>query len=53
MDIEKKIGEEIIFGKLLSLDDEKIEELEKISRLLKQVETSIKENIISKFSKRR
>ena len=53
MDNDKKIGEKFISGKIVSLDDEEIEKLEQMSNSLKQVETNIKENIISKFNKRR
>lgn len=53
MENDKKIGEKFISGKIVSLDDEEIEKLEQMSSSLKQVETNIKENIISKFNKRR
>lgn len=52
MDNDKKIGEKFISGKIVSLDDEEIEKLEQMSNSLKQVETNIKENIISKFNER-
>ena len=52
MDNNKKIGEKFISGKIVSLDDEEIEKLEQMSNSLKQVETNIKENIISKFNER-
>lgn len=53
MENDKKIGEKFISGKIVNLDDEEIEKLEQMSSSLKQVETNIKENIISKFNKRR
>lgn len=46
---EKKLGEKFISGKMVSLDDENIEKLDKMSKSLKQVEINLKENIISKI----
>jgi hypothetical protein len=40
-----KIGEKFISGKIVSLDDEKIEKLEEIVRDLKSKEKEIKNNI--------
>ena len=48
-----KFGEKFISGKIINLDDEKIEKLSQMSKSLKQVETNMKENIISKFNERR
>ena len=48
-----KLGEKFISGKIVNLNDEKIEKLNQMSKSLKQVETNMKENIISKFNKRR
>ena len=53
MDEELKLGEKFISGKIVSLDDENMEKLDKMSKSLKQVETNMKENIISKFSNKR
>lgn len=53
MDEELKLGEKFISGQMVSLDDENMEKLDKMSKSLKQVETNMKENIISKFNKRR
>ena len=53
MDEELKLGEKFISGKIVSLDNENMEKLDKMSKSLKQVETNMKENIISKFNKRR
>lgn len=46
---EVKLGEKFISGKIVSLDDEKVEKLDQMSKSLKQVERNIKENIISKM----
>ena len=51
-EIELKLGEKFISGKFVSLDDEKLEKLEQMAKSLKQVETNMKENIVSKFTKR-
>ena len=53
MDDELKLGEKFVSGKLVSLDDENIEKLDQMSKSLKQVETNLKENIISKFNGQR
>lgn len=53
MEKEIKLGEKFISGKLVSLEEEKIDKLSQMSKSLKQVETNIKENIISKFNQRR
>ena len=53
MNEELKLGEKFISGKIVSLDSEDVEKLDKMSKTLKQVETNMKENIISKFNKRR
>lgn len=53
MEKDLKLGEKFISGQLVSLDDENIEKLDKMSKSLKQVETNMKENIVSKFNKRR
>ena len=47
-----KIGSKFISGKMISLDEENMEKLDKMSKSLKQVETNLKENIISKFNVR-
>ena len=47
-----KIGEKFISGKLVSLDEENVEKLDKMAKCLKQVETNMKENIISKISQK-
>ena len=49
MENEKKLGEKIISGKLVNLDDEDVDKLDQMRKSLKQVETNIKENIISKM----
>ncbi|MBR1539781.1 MAG: hypothetical protein IJ629_01130 [Clostridia bacterium] len=46
---EVKMGEKFISGKMISLDDDDIEELDQASKSLKQVERNIKENIASKM----
>lgn len=48
-----RLGEKFIAGKMISLDEENIDKLDQMSKTLKQVETNLKENIISKFSQRR
>lgn len=48
-DKEEKLGEKFISGKIMNLDDEELEELDKASKSLKQVENNIKENIVSKM----
>lgn len=49
MEKQLKLGEKFISGKIVSLDDEKLEKLDQMSKSLKQVETNIKENIVSKM----
>lgn len=44
---EVKLGEKFISGKMVSLDEEEVENLDKMSKSLKQVENNIKENIVS------
>lgn len=46
---EVKLGEQFISGKMVSLDDDDLEQLDKASKSLKQVERNIKENIVSKM----
>lgn len=46
---EEKLGEKFISGKMVNLDDEKIEKLELMAKSLKQIERNIKENIFSKM----
>ena len=46
---EVKLGEKFIAGKIVSLDDEKIDKLDQMSKNLKQIEKNIKENIVSKM----
>lgn len=46
----RKIGQRIIGGKLVSLDDEKIDKLEAISNDLKKEVTIIKEKIDKKIN---
>lgn len=46
---EVKLGEKFIAGKMVSLEDNDIDELEKMSKSLKLVERNIKENIVSKM----
>lgn len=53
MEKDLKLGEKFISGQLVSLDDENMEKLDKMSKSLKQVETNMKENIVLKFNKRR
>lgn len=43
--VSEKIGEKIISGKLVSLDDEKIDKLEKMSKDLREEEEEIKNKI--------
>ena len=47
-DDEIKLGVKTINGKLVDLDDEEVDELNSMSKSLKQVEQNIKENIVSK-----
>ena len=42
-----KLGERVITGKIVSLDEENIEKLDKMAENLKQVEKNLKENIVS------
>ena len=44
---EIKLGEKFISGKMVSLDEEEIENLDKMSKNLKQVENNLKEHIVS------
>ncbi len=44
--MSNKIGEKFISGKIVSLDDEKVEDLEKMSKALREVEENIKDNIV-------
>ena len=46
---ELKLGEKFISGKIVSLDEEKIDNLNNMSKSLKQVEKNIKENIVAKM----
>ena len=48
MSDELKLGEKFIAGQMVNLDEENMEKLDKMSKSLKQVETNIKENIVSK-----
>ncbi len=48
--VDLKLGEKFIAGKLVSLDDENVDKLEKIAKSLKQVETNLKENIVSELN---
>ena len=48
-DEEVKLGEKIIAGEIVSLDDEKVEKLEKMSKSLKEVENNIKGSIVSEI----
>ena len=53
MEEDLKLGEKFISGQMVSLDSENMEKLDKMTKSLKQVETNMKENIISKFNQRR
>ncbi|MBR2290587.1 MAG: hypothetical protein IJ867_08495 [Clostridia bacterium] len=46
-DNEIKLGEKFISGQMVSLDEEEVENLDKMSKSLKQVERNLKENIVS------
>lgn len=46
---EVKLGEKFISGKMVSLEENDIDGLEKMSKSLKLVERNIKENIVSKM----
>lgn len=46
---EIKLGEKFVSGKMISLDDDEIEKLDKVSKSLRQMECNIKENIVSKM----
>ena len=41
------MGEKFISGKIVSLDDEKIEKLDKMSKSLREIEENIKESILT------
>ena len=41
------MGEKFIAGKTVSLDEEKVEELEKMKKALREVEENIKNNIVT------
>ena len=53
MKVDLKLGKKVVSGKIIDLDEEKIDKLIQMSNSLKQVETNIKENIISKLGKGR
>ena len=46
---EIRLGEKTITGKMVDLDEENVENLNQMSKSLKQVERNIKENIVSKM----
>ena len=46
---EMKLGVRTITGKMVDLDEENVENLNQMSKSLKQVEQNIKENIVSKM----
>jgi len=46
---EMKLGVKTITGKIVDLDEENVENLNQMSKSLKQVERNIKENIVSKM----
>ena len=48
MNVEE-LGEQLILGKLVNLDEEDLEKLNQIEKSLKQIEINIKENLISKI----
>lgn len=45
--IEVELGQKFVSGKLVSLDEEKVERLNKMSDNLKQIEKNLKENIVT------
>ena len=46
---EIRLGVKTITGKMVDLDEENVENLNQMSKSLKQVERNIKENIVSKM----